>query len=280
MLYLDLVKATGRDNVVSVHLAKFPVYDESLINIDLEERMQVAQDITSMVLALRRKVNIKVRQPLQCIMIPVVDEEQRAHIEAVKALIMNEVNVKEIKFVDGAAGVLVKKVKCDFKKLGPKFGKQMKAVAAEVANLSQEAIAELEKNGSYTFTLPDGTSACIDASDVEIFSEDIPGWLVANEGRLTVALEVTLTDELRREGIARELVNRIQNLRKSSGFEITDKISITISKNPQTDDALTEYKDYICNQVLGTRLTLTDEVENGTELSFDDFSLQVCVVKE
>ncbi|HIY87234.1 MAG TPA: isoleucine--tRNA ligase [Candidatus Bacteroides pullicola] len=279
MLYMDLVKVTGRDNVVSVHLAKFPTYDDSLINIDLEERMQVAQDITSMVLALRRKVNIKVRQPLQCIMIPVVDEAQRAHIEAVKALIMSEVNVKEIKFVDGAAGVLVKKVKCDFKKLGPKFGKQMKAVAAAVAALSQEAIAELEKNGAYTLHLPDGAEAVIEASDVDIFSEDIPGWLVANEGRLTVALEVTLTEELRREGIARELVNRIQNLRKSSGFEITDKISITISKNPQTDDAVTEYKDYICNQVLGTELTLADEVKDGTELSFDDFSLFVSVVR-
>ena len=279
MLYMDLVKVTGRDNVVSVHLAKFPTYDESLINIDLEERMQVAQDITSMVLALRRKVNIKVRQPLQCIMIPVVDEAQRAHIEAVKALIMSEVNVKEIKFVDGAAGVLVKKVKCDFKKLGPKFGKQMKAVAAEVGNLSQEAIAELEKNGAYTLHLPDGSEAVIETSDVDIFSEDIPGWLVANEGRLTVALEVTITEELRREGIARELVNRIQNLRKSSGFEITDKISITISKNPQTDDAVTEYKDYICNQVLGTELTLADEVKDGTELSFDDFSLFVSVVR-
>ena len=279
MLYMDLVKVTGRDNVVSVHLAKFPTYDESLINIDLEERMQVAQDITSMVLALRRKVNIKVRQPLQCIMIPVVDEAQRAHIEAVKALIMSEVNVKEIKFVDGAAGVLVKKVKCDFKKLGPKFGKQMKAVAAEVGNLSQEAIAELEKNGAYTLHLPDGSEAVIETSDVDIFSEDIPGWLVANEGRLTVALEVTITEELRREGIARELVNRIQNLRKSSGFEITDKISITISKNPQTDDAVTEYKDYICNQVLGTDLTLAYEVKDGTELSFDDFSLFVSVVR-
>ena len=279
MLYMDLVKVTGRDNVVSVHLANFPTYEESLINTDLEERMQVAQDITSMVLALRRKVNIKVRQPLQCIMIPVVDDVQRAHIEAVKTLIMSEVNVKEIKFVEGAVGVLVKKVKCDFKKLGPKFGKQMKAVAAEVANLSQEAIAELEKNGAYTLRLSDGTDAVIETSDVDIFSEDIPGWLVANEGRLTVALEVTLTEELRREGIARELVNRIQNLRKSSGFEITDKISITISKNPQTDDALTEYKDYICNQVLGTSLTLADEVTNGTELNFDDFSLFVSVVR-
>ena len=167
----------------------------------------------------------------------------------------------------------------DFKKLGPKFGKQMKAVAAAVAGMSQEAIAELEKNGSYTFVL-NGTEAVIETADVEIFSEDIPGWLVANEGNLTVALEVTVTEELRREGVARELVNRIQNIRKSSGFEITDKIKITLSKNPQTDDAVNEYKDYICNQVLGTSLTLTDNVENGAELNFDDFSLYVSVVKE
>ena len=278
-LYMDLVTATGRDNVVSVHLAKFPEYKEEMIDKELEVRMQMAQDVTSMVLALRRKVNIKVRQPLQCIMIPVVDEEQRAHIEAVKALIMSEVNVKDIKFVDGAAGVLVKKVKCDFKKMGPKFGKQMKAVAAAVAEMSQETIAELEKNGKYTLNL-DGAEAVIEAADVEIFSEDIPGWLVANEGKLTVALDVTVTEELRREGIARELVNRIQNIRKSSGLEITDKIKITLSKNQQTDDAVNEYKDYICNQVLGTSLTLTDEVENGTELNFDDFSLYVSVVKE
>lgn len=277
-LYMDLIAVTGRDQVVSVHLAKFPVADENLINAELEARMQMAQDVTSMVLALRRKVNIKVRQPLQCIMIPVVDEAQKQHIEAVKDLIMNEVNVKEIKFVDGAAGVLVKKVKCDFKKLGPKFGKQMKAVAAAVAGMSQEAIAELEKNGSYTFQL-DGTDAVVEAADVEIFSEDIPGWLVANEGKLTVALEVTVTDELKREGIARELVNRIQNIRKSSGFEITDKIAIVLSKNSNTDDAINEYNTYICNQVLANSLTLADEVVDGTELNFDDFSLYVNVTK-
>ena len=277
-LYTDLIAVTGRDSVVSVHLAKFPELQEKVIDKELEARMQMAQDVTSMVLALRRKVNIKVRQPLQCIMIPVVDEEQKAHVEAVKPLIMNEVNVKEIKFVEGASGVLVKKVKCDFKKLGPKFGKQMKAVAAAVAELSQEAIAELEKNGKYVLNL-DGVEAVIEAMDVEIFSEDIPGWLVANEGKLTVALEVTVTEELRREGIARELVNRIQNIRKSSGFEITDKIKITLSKNSQTDDAVIENKTYICNQVLGTSLELADEVKDGTELNFDDFSLFVNVIK-
>ena len=277
-LYMDLIQVTGRDHVVSVHLADFPVADASLINKELEARMQMAQDVTSMVLALRRKVNIKVRQPLQCIMIPVVDETQKRHIEAVKDLIMSEVNVKEIHFEEGASGILVKKVKCDFKKLGPKFGKQMKAVAAAVAEMSQEAIAELEKNGRYTFVL-DGAEAVVEAADVEIFSEDIPGWLVANEGTLTVALEVTVTEELKREGIARELVNRIQNIRKSSGFEITDKITIVLSRNSNSDDAVNEYNTYICNQVLATSLVLADEVTDGTELNFDDFNLYIKVHK-
>ena len=278
MLFKDLVSVTGRDASISVHLAKFPVCNESLINAELEARMQMAQDVTSMVLALRRKVNIKVRQPLQCIMIPVVDEEQRAHVEAVKSLIMNEVNVKEVKFVENDGGILVKKVKCDSKKLGPKFGKQMKAVAAAVSALSQEAIAELEKNGRYVLALESG-EAVIEAADVEIFSEDIPGWLVANEGKLTVALEVTVTEELRREGVARELVNRIQNIRKNNGFEITDKITIRLTKNSLTDDAVIEYNTYICNQVLANSLELVDELQNGTELVFDDCSLFVEVVK-
>lgn len=192
---------------------------------------------------------------------------------------MSEVNVKEVRFVEGAAGVLVKKVKCDFKKMGPKFGKQMKAVATAVSEMSQDAIAELEKNGTYKLNVA-GEEVTVDVADVEVFSEDIPGWLVGNEGKLTVALEVTVTEELRREGIARELVNRIQNIRKSSGFEITDKIKIFLSKNPQTDDAVNEYNGYICNQVLGVSLVLVDKVEDGVELSFDDFSLTISVVKE
>jgi isoleucyl-tRNA synthetase len=278
MLYNDLISVTGRDNVVSIHLAKFPEVNEAVIDKELEARMEMAQEVTSMVLALRRKVNIKVRQPLHCIMVPVMDEAQKAHIEAVKSLIMSEVNVKEIKFVDGAAGVLVKRVKCDFKKLGPKFGKQMKSVAAAVSEMSQEAIIELEKTGRYALQI-DGNEAVIEVSDVEIISEDIPGWLVANEGNLTVALDVTVTEELRREGIARELVNRIQNIRKSSGFEITDKIQITLSKNANTDEAVQQYNEYICNQVLATSLELADTVEGGTELNFDDFNLYVKVVK-
>ncbi|MDR0938785.1 MAG: isoleucine--tRNA ligase [Mediterranea sp.] len=279
-LYLDLNAVGGHDHAESVHLALFPQCRDEAIDEALEQRMKLAQDITSLVLALRRKVNIKVRQPLQSVLIAAVDDEQRAHIEKVEHLIMNEVNVKEIRFADEGDGVLVKRVKCDFKKLGPKFGKQMKAVAAAVSELSQEAIAELEENGRYTLALPDGAEATIEADDVEIFSEDIPGWLVANEGKLTVALEVNITEELRREGVARELVNRIQNIRKASGLEITDKISVTISKNKHTDDAVQEYNTYICNQVLGTSLTLADEVEDGTEIDFDGFSLFVNVRKD
>ena len=278
-LYKDLVSVTHEEDIVSVHLADFPICNELLINTELEARMQMAQDVTSMVLALRRKVNIKVRQPLQCIMIPIVSESQKNHIEAVKNLIMSEVNVKEIRFAEGSEGILIKKVKCDFKKLGPKFGKQMKAIAAAVATLSQEEIAQLEKNGSYTLIF-DENKAVIESTDVEIYSEDIPGWLVANEGKLTVALEVTVTEKLRREGIARELVNRIQNIRKNNGFEITDKIKITLSKNIQTDTAVNEYNEYIRNQVLANSLTMVDEVSNGTELNFDDFSLYINVTKD
>ncbi len=277
-LYTDLIAVTKDEKDASVHLAKFPVYDETMIDKNLEIRMEMAQQITSMVLALRRKVNIKVRQPLQSILIPVLDEEQKAHIAAVQQLLMNEVNVKEVKFVEGASGVLVKKVKCDFKKLGPKFGKQMKAVAAATAELSQQQIAELEKNGRLPLLL-EGGEVVIEAVDVEIYSEDIPGWLVANEGRLTVALEVTVTEELRREGIARELVNRIQNLRKSSGLEITDKIRISLSKNEVTDAAIQEYNTYICNQVLGLSLMLQDSIVNGTELDFEDYALQIKIEK-
>ena len=276
-LYMDLIATTGRDNVESIHLAKFPTCNEELINAASEERMKMAQDITSMTLALRKKVNIKVRQPLQCIMIPTVNEEQKAQIEAVKNLIMNEVNVKEVNFAETSTGLLVKKVKCNFRVMGKKFGKQMKAVAAAMETLDQEAIATLEKEGTYSLTI-DGTPLIVEVADVEIINEDIPGWLVANEGKLTVALEVEVTEELRREGIARELVNRIQNIRKSNGFEITDKINVTLSCNEQTDAAIEAYKEYICTQVQATALNLTETVE-GTELDFDDFKLVAHVEK-
>ena len=278
-LYHDLVSVQEcKETEDSVHLTLFPVCDESLIDKTLESQMKLAQQATSMVLALRRKVNIKVRQPLQCIMIPTVDDVQKSHIEAVKDLIMNEVNVKEIKFVDENSGILVKRVKCDFKKLGPKFGKRMKSLAAEVAKLEQHEIAQLEKTGQLELNLADGP-AIVTLEDVDVYSEDIPGWLVANEGQLTVALDVTISEDLRKEGIARELVNRIQNIRKSSGFEITDKINITLSKNDAINEAVAENKAYICAQVLGESLELVDSVEKGEELDFEEFILTIQVVK-
>ena len=275
-LYMDLVGATGRDTVDSVHLAQFPVCDESLVDKELEMRMELAQKVSSMGLALRKKVNIIVKQPLQKLMIP-VDAELKARLEAVKPLIMNEVNVKEIDFVEGASDILVKKVKCNFKILGKKFGPLMKQVAAAVGAMTQEQITELETAGRLTLDLS-GTPAEIEAGEVEIYSEDIPGWVVANEGVLTVALDVTVTDALRREGIARELVSKIQNIRKSSGFEIVDRIAVTLSSNENSNAAIEEHKAYICNQVLAERLTIA-EVTDGAALEFDGFTLLAKVEK-
>ncbi len=260
----------------SVHLDDFPVFDAAAIDTDLEARMEMAQKITSMVLALRRKVNIKVRQPLQSIMIP-ANEEQKRHIEAVKDLIMNEVNVKEQKFVEGA-GILVKKVKCNFRTMGKKFGKDMKAVAAAVDALTQEQIAELEANGRLKLENLEGLENLeIIAEDVEIISEDIPGWLVSNEGNLTVALEVELTEELKQEGMAREIINRVQNIRKDSGLEITDRIHITIAPNDEVQKAVEGYGDYIKTQVLADDITIAPN--NGVEVEFDDFKLNISITK-
>ena len=278
-LFCDLIAATGRENVYSVHLSDFPVCHEEQIDKNLEERMQMAQTISSMVLALRRKVNIKVRQPLHVLMVPVLDEHQKESIEAVKSLILSEVNVKDMKFVDNTAGILVKRIKPDFKKLGPRYGKIMKALAAAIQQMSQEDINAFEKAGTFTLQV-DGQDAVLERTDVEIISEDIPGWLVANEGCLTVALDITVTDELKKEGLARELVNRIQNLRKSSGFDITDKVNITIASSPEMDGAVTAYKDYITSQVLANSLTITTEpIADATVLDFEDFTLPVKVEK-
>ena len=277
-LFCDLIAATGREKVESVHLSEFPVCNEAMIDKDLEERMQMAQDVSSMVLALRRKVNIKFPQPLQTIMVPVVDAHQQESIEAVKALILNEVNVKELKFVDNAAGILVKKIKPDFKKLGPRYGKIMKALAAAIQAMSQDEINAFEKAGTFTLTV-EGQEAMIERADVEIISEDIPGWLVANEGRLTVALDITVTENLRKEGLARELVNRIQNLRKSSGYDITDKISVTVLSNDGMDEAIKDFNSYIANQVLAVSVEITDVISDATEMDFEDFKLSVRIEK-
>ena len=274
-LYLDLTKATGRGGEQSVHLAKYPEADESFIDSDLEIRMGMAQKITSMVLALRRKVNIKVRQPLQAIMIPAVDDEQKNHIEAVKDLIKNEVNVKELRFVEGSE-VLVKKVKCNFHTMGKKFGKLMKGIAAAMGNLSQEEISQLQTTGSYELEV-EGQKAVVEATDVEIISEDIPGWLVSNEGNLTVALDVELTDELLNEGMARELINRIQNIRKEIGLEITDRINVTLSPDSKVEAALAGFADYIKAQVLADNVCIADN--DGIAAEIEDLNINIKVAK-
>ena len=280
-LYRDLTLATTGEEK-SVHLAFFPKADD-VIDKHLEEEMKFAQDITSMVLALRRKANLKVRQPLMAIMIPVIDNEQKETIDAMSQLIMGEVNVKEIRYVRSEDGILVKKVKPDFKKLGPKCGKAMKQVAATISALSQAEILEFEKNGSYTVNV-DGNDIAIDATDVEIFSQDIPGWLVANEGSLTVALDITLTEELKAEGIAREIVNRIQNIRKDLNFDITDRIDVIISHNENTDKAIEQYQDYIAKQVLANSVTIGDiKEEDQIKLTkmeeYGDISVSIKISK-
>jgi isoleucyl-tRNA synthetase len=279
-LFLDLNSVTGRDNSCSVHLAKYPVSDSRLIDKELEIRMELAQKITSMVLALRKRddVKINVRKPLNKILIPATGELKK-HLEPVQELIRNEVNVKELEFVENASNVLVKKVKCNFKILGKKFGPLMKSVAAAVQNMTQEQVTQLENNGSFTFKL-NGTDAVIDTDEVEIFSEDIPGWVVANEGTITVALDITLTEALKHEGIARELKKRIQDLRKQTGLEITDRICVKISSNVQTDDAVLQYAEWIKEQVLANSIELVPEFTEGEEVTFDEYRFNVLVTKE
>lgn len=273
-LYRDLVHE--EDAAYSVHLAKFPVADENAIDNALEERMAIAQTLTSMVLSLRRKSNIKVRQPLSTIMIPVDDPEQRAAIEAMSDLILSEVNVKSINYVKADDGILVYKVKPDFKKLGPKHGKNMKAVAGAIAGLSQNEILEFQSKGQLEISV-NGEPVKIDLEDVEIFSEDIPGWLVANEGNLTLALDVTLSDELRQEGIARDIVNRIQNLRKSRDYDITDRIKLTIEGDDQTNEAVLCFKEYIQRQVLADSIEIANGLQVSEEETFDIDGLTVKV---
>lgn len=274
-LYLDLTSATDSEQFESVHLADFPLWDDSLVDKQLEEQMYLAQTASSIVLSLRRKVNIKVRQPLSRIMIPVVDEQQKRNIQAVEPLILSEVNVKELQFVNTASEILVKRVKPDFKKLGPRYGKIMKQLAPRIQGMSTEEIQELEKNARFSLTV-EGQEAVVTLDDVEIISEDIPGWLVANEGRLTVALDVTLTGELREEGIARELVNRIQNLRKAKEFEITDRITIRLSSNPAFDEAIIHNVAYIKNQVLADEIIMVNEpLEDMIEIDDEKFTISI-----
>jgi isoleucyl-tRNA synthetase len=266
-LFMDLNAISGKHTDESVHLSQFPVCDEALIDVKLEERMAIAQKVSSMILALRRKVSIKVRQPLNKIMLPVLNDDFVLQFEAVKDLVLNEVNVKTVEYLTDTAGVLVKKIKPNFKVLGPKFGPKMKLVAGVVAKFTQEDIVAIEKDGELPITLG-GEAVSLALGDVEISSEDIPGWLVASEGQVTVALDVTITDELAQEGIAREFVNRIQNLRKETGLEVTDKIYVRIAENDATDKALALHKDYIAAQTLTGKIEVCapNEIKDGVSL--------------
>ncbi len=266
---------TGSD--VSVHLASFPAVDASLSAPELEKRQRLAQDIVSMSLALRRKVNIKVRQPLSTLMVPALDADMRSMLEAISGLVKDEINVKDLKIVSGDENIIVKSARPDFKKLGPKHGKKMKAVAEAIKNLDHAGVAALEADGYINLSI-NGVETRVDACDVDIISEDIPGWLVANNGPVTIALDVTVTPELKREGIAREIVNRVQNIRKQSGFEVTDRISLVFSSSEATDEAIREHADYISRQVLANSLdiaTVDPEAEGVSQLDIDDVNIYV-----
>ncbi len=277
-LYQDLTQVTQKENFESVHLAEFPKYDESFVDKSLERKMENAQTISSLVLSLRAKEKIKVRQPLQKIMIPVDSEQQKEEILAVADLIKHEVNIKEIELLSDASDILVKQIKPNFKALGPRFGKDMKLIAGAISKFTSEDIKKIEQNGVLDVEV-NGKNITLGLDDVEITSQDIEGWLVANEGALTVALDVTLTDNLRREGIARELVNRIQNLRKDSGFEVTDRINVVLQKDDNIVKAIDTNLEYIKTETLTEELEIMDTVNNGIEIAFDDVNTKLFIQK-
>ncbi|WP_297803211.1 isoleucine--tRNA ligase [uncultured Polaribacter sp.] len=277
-LYQDLNSVTGKEKSESIHLSNFPVYDESFVDKSLERKMENAQIISSLVLSLRAKEKIKVRQPLQKIMIPVDSEQQKEEILAVAGLIKNEVNIKQIQILDDASDILIKQIKPNFKALGPKFGKDMRFIAAEVQKFNQEDINKIEKDKNISLDI-NGKNITLDISDVEISSKDIEGWLVANEGSLTVALDVTITEELRKEGIARELVNRIQNARKDKGLELADKIKLTVLNFENLQKSITDNKDYIMSETLTNELVFVDDLIDGTEIEFDTIKSKILIEK-
>ncbi|WP_396144863.1 isoleucine--tRNA ligase [Flavobacterium sp.] len=277
-LYTDLVNATGSESFTSVHLANFPVSVENFVDKSLESKMMKAQTVSSLVLSLRKKEMIKVRQPLQKVMVPILDETQRAEIEAVSDLIKAEVNVKEIELLDDASGVLVKQIKPNFKALGPRFGKDMGLISSEIQKFSQEQINEIDAKGELSLVIS-GKSIILTSQDVEISSQDIPGWLVANSNGITVALDITISEELKQEGIARELVNRIQNIRKDSGFEVTDKIKVQIQRNGELEQAIKNNESYIKDETLTEELNFTDNLESGIEIEFDDIKTKILISK-
>ena len=279
-IFCDLNAASGRHTESSVHLAEYPKCNEALINRELEARTALSQQVSSMVLALRRKVNINVRKPLSKIIIPVLDKEMAARIEAVRALIMNEVNIKDVELITDTTGIITKRIKLNFKHFCQRYAPHAKAMSALIAQFSQEQIAEIETNAETTLDLG-GTQVVVTAADFEITSEDMPGWLVASEGKLTVALDITITEELKREGVARELVNRIQNIRKESGFEVTDKISVEIESNDLTAPAVESIAQYIAQQTLAVDVKAVAAPAGAfvEDSDIDEVALKIAVTK-
>jgi len=277
-LFNDLNKVTQKESAESVHLTDFPTYSENLVDKDLEERMALAQDISSMILSLRKKVGVNVRQPLSKILLPVLDQTFQSKVEKVRELILSETNIKDIEFITDTAGIIKKKTKPNFKALGPKVGKSMKAVGAYLSNLNDDQIAALEANKNIVFDV-DGQTFDIPVEDIEIIAEDVPGWQVTNIGRLTVALDVTITAELKEEGIAREVINRIQNLRKDKGFEVTDKIKVTLQDNPLITNAVDKNLLYICAEILATELVISDNLTEGDQIEIEETELFILLKK-
>ena len=274
-LYLDLNKVTGQDTVASVHMTEFPTVNEALLNSRLEQQMGLAQTVSSLTHSLRKKHTIKVRQPLSRMLIPVLDSNTRQHIEKVEDLILSEVNIKGIEYVDDASAVVVKKIKPNFRRLGQQYGKQMKLITAAIQQFDQEQIKTFETQKSFELQL-DGQTVTLGLEDVEITSEDIPGWSVANEGGLTVALDINITEELRQEGIARDLVNRIQNLRKDMGLDVQDKIKISVADTDAlVNAALQANKAYVCGETQATALEITPALTGGVQMDLDEHSVQV-----
>ncbi len=278
-IFCNLNSVTDRFKIASIHHSDFPVANEAAIDLTLEERMQLAQDASSLILSLRKKVNIKVRQPLQKLLIPVLNVTMKEQLTKVENLIKTEVNVKEIEYLSDAGGFIKKKIKPNFVALGKKLGTKMKAVSSALAAFTQENILKIEKEGRYNLSI-DGEDVMLQLSEVEITSEDIPGWTVANKGTLTVALDVTITPELEREGNAREFVNRIQKIRKESGFELTDRIEVKVAASNGLKSSLAQFNDYICAEILADKLELVSEIEDGTEIEINDISLKVIVSKK
>jgi isoleucyl-tRNA synthetase len=277
-LFSNLNETTGRNKAESVHLANFPVADDDLIDIQLEERMQMAQDVSSLVLSIRKKVNIKVRQPLTKVLIPVFDNNTIAQLTKVEDLIKNEVNIKAVEFLTETAGFISKKIKPDFKALGTRMGAKMKAVAAAISAMNQEQIAQLEQDGTFPISL-DGELVAISLSDVSIIAEDIPGWSVANKGNITVALDITVTPELLEEGIARELVNRVQKVRKDSGLDVTDRINLHVDGSPELNSAIINFSNYICAEILADKIEIASVNDSGTEVEINETTLKILITK-